>query len=143
MITRIAALLALLERFPLFIIQFMLRLSVGVVFWKSGQVKAASWSSTVALFRDEYHVPLLPPEIAARLAETVELTCPILLWLGIASRLATLPMLGMTAVIQLLVYPNAWPQHLFWASALLLILTKGPGAISVDYWLARVFLKTG
>ena len=86
----------------------------------------------MALFRDEYKVPVFSPEIAATLATTFELGCSILLVAGLATRLATLPLLGMIAVIQLFVYPNAWPEHLTWASILLFLLTRGAGSLSLD-----------
>src|SRR5215472_8499441 len=91
---RIENVLDTLERFPVAIVQFLLRLSIASVFWHAGMTKIASWDTTIALFRDEYMVPVLPPELAASLAATVELTCPVLLVLGLATRLATLPMLG-------------------------------------------------
>ncbi len=133
---RLADMIARLERFPLAILQFLFRLSIGAVFWNSGLTKVASWQTTVVLFRDEYRVPLLPPEVAATLAAAVELTCPVLLVLGLATRLATLPMLAMTFVIQTFVYPEDWIEHLIWASLLLFILTRGPGAIALDRWIA-------
>ncbi len=137
---RIDEALALLERFPLAILQLMFRIGVAAVFWHSGMVKIASWQTTVALFAQEYQVPLLPPELAATLAATVELTCPVLLVLGLATRLATLPMLGMTFVIQTFVYPENWNEHLIWAGLLLFILTRGAGAISLDHLIARRWL---
>ncbi|HEX6840774.1 MAG TPA: DoxX family protein [Stellaceae bacterium] len=133
---RLADIVALLERFPMAVLQLLFRISIAAVFWNSGLTKIASWQSTVVLFRDEYHVPLLPPEIVATLAATVELTCPVLLVLGLATRLATLPMLGMTFVIEAFVYPEDWIEHLTWASLLLFILTRGAGPISLDRWLA-------
>jgi putative oxidoreductase len=137
---RIAWLLALLERFPMALLQFLFRFSIAAVFWNSGLIKIASWQSTVVLFRDEYKVPVLPPEIAATLAASVELTCPVLLVLGLATRLATLPMLGMTFVIEAFVYPEDWIEHLTWASFLLFILTRGPGPIALDHLLAPLIL---
>jgi putative oxidoreductase len=134
---RIAALLLRLERFPLSLLQFIFRFSIGAVFWHAGLTKIASWQTTVVLFRDEYKVPLLPPELAAYLATVVELTCPVLLVLGLATRLATLPMLAQTFVIAVFVYPEDWIEHLTWAAMLLFILTRGPGLISLDHWLAR------
>ena len=134
---RLAAIVARLERFPLSLLQLLFRVSIAAVFWNSGLTKIASWQSTIVLFRDEYRVPVLPPEIAAALAASVELTCPVLLVLGLATRLATVPMLGMTFVIEAFVYPEDWIEHLTWASMLLLILTRGPGATSIDHWLAR------
>lgn len=141
---RAAAAIALVERFPLAVLQLLFRVSIAAVFWNSGLTKIASWQSTVVLFRDEYRVPLLPPELAASLAASIELTCPVLLVLGLATRLATLPMLGMTFVIAVFVYPEDWVEHLTWASLLLFILTRGPGAIAVDHWLApRILGRAG
>ena len=140
MIKRIAEYYAVLERFPLSILQFLFRFSIAMVFWNAGMVKIQSWQPTVALFANEYRVPLLSPELAAVLATTVELTCPVLLVFGLATRLATLPMLGMTLVIQTFVYPDLWLTHLTWATILVFILTRGPGAISLDHLLARTTL---
>jgi putative oxidoreductase len=139
-LARVESVLDALSRFPAATLQFLLRFSIAAVFWHSGMTKIASWDTTIALFRDEYMVPVLPPELAALLAAAVELTCPVLLVLGLATRLATLPMLGMTFVIEVFVYPEQWIEHLMWASILLLILTCGPGALSIDHVLARRFL---
>ncbi len=136
---RVAALLAWLERFPLAILQLAFRIGVGGVFWFSGLTKIASWQTTVVLFRDEYKVPLLPAEMTAFLATTLELTCPVLLLVGLASRLATLPLLAMTFVIEVFVYPEDWNIHLIWATMLLFILTRGPGTLSLDHLIARRF----
>jgi putative oxidoreductase len=130
--SRIAAVNDRLARVPLAIHQLLFRLAVAGVFLKAGLTKLASWQTTVALFRDEYKVPVLPPEIAAVMASTFEVGCSILLIVGLASRLATLPMLGMILTIQLFVYPDAWPEHLVWGSILLFLLTRGPGALSLD-----------
>jgi putative oxidoreductase len=126
-----------LDRLPLSVLLLVFRFSVGSVFWQAGLTKIASWQTTIVLFQNEYKVPLLPSELAAYMATTVELTCPVLLVLGLAARLATLPMLAQTFVIEAFVYPEDWIEHLTWASMLLLILTRGPGAISIDHWLAR------
>jgi putative oxidoreductase len=134
--SRIAALVDHLERFPLSVLQLLFRVSIAALFWNSGLTKIASWQTTIVLFRDEYKVPFLPPELAATLAATVELSCPVLLVLGLATRLATLPMLAMTVVIEAFVYPEDWIEHLGWAAVLLLILTRGPGPIALDRWLA-------
>jgi putative oxidoreductase len=141
--SRLAALLAWLERFPMAILQFLFRFGIAAVFWNSGLTKIASWQSTIVLFRDEYKVPVLPPELAATLAASVELTCPVLLVLGLATRLATLPMLGMTFVIEVFVYPEDWIEHLTWASFLLFILTRGPGPIALDRFIAPLLLGRG
>jgi putative oxidoreductase len=133
--------IAQLERFPLSILQFLFRFSIAYPFWNAGIVKIQSWQPTVALFANEYHVPILPPELAATLAAAVELTCPVLLVLGLATRLATLPMLAMTFVIQAFVYPDLWHIHLLWATILLFILTRGPGLISLDHLIGRALLQ--
>jgi putative oxidoreductase len=131
---------ALLERFPLSVLLLMARIGVGAVFFKSGLVKIASWQATVQLFAFEYQVPLLPPELAAILAATVELSAPVLLFAGFGARFAAAAMLGMTFVIQVFVYPANWAEHLTWASLLGFVLVRGAGAISVDHRLARRFL---
>jgi putative oxidoreductase len=131
------ALLGRLERFPLSILQLAMRVGVGAVFFRSGLLKIESWEFAVRLFRDEYRVPLLDPVLAAQLTTAIELGVPPLLFVGLAARLATLPLLGMIAVIQIFVYPNAWSDHLLWAAALVLVLSRGPGVFSVDYLIAR------
>jgi putative oxidoreductase len=125
-----------LARVPTSIHQLLFRLGVASVFLKAGLVKASSWDTTIALFRDEYRVPVLSPQLAATLATTFELGCSTLLIVGLGTRLATLPLLGMIATIQLFVYPGAWSEHLIWASILLFLLTRGPGAISLDHLIA-------
>jgi putative oxidoreductase len=128
---------AKLERFPLSILLLAMRLSVVAVFFRSGLLKLDSWQFAIQLFRDEYQVPLLDPVLAAQITTAVELGVPPLLFVGLATRLATLPLLGMIAVIQVFVYPNAWNDHLLWASALALVLTRGPGVFSFDHWITR------
>lgn len=130
--SRISWALAHLGRFPLAIVQVLFRLAIASVFLKAGSNKLASWELTVQLFADEYRVPVLPPELAAALATSVEIGCSLLLVLGLGTRLATLPLLGMIAVIQTFVYPSAYAEHLTWASILLFLLTRGGGAWSVD-----------
>ena len=127
-----------LERFPLSILQLAMRIGVGAVFFRSGLLKLDSWQFTIQLFRDEYNVPLLDPILAAQAATIVELGVPPLLFAGLATRFATLPLLGMIVVIQVFVYPNAWSDHLMWAAALLLVLTRGPGFFSLDHLIARI-----
>ena len=114
-----------------------LRLGVAWIFWSSAQVKLINWQRTIELFAEEYRVPLLPPEIAATMALSIELACPILLVLGLFTRLAVLVLLGMTAVIQIFVYPEAWPTHLQWAAMMLVLLCRGAGAFSIDRLLWR------
>jgi putative oxidoreductase len=127
-----------LERLPLSLIQLAMRVGVGGIFFNAGLLKYNSWEFTVQLFRDEYRVPLLAPEVAARIAMVQELTLPVLLFAGLATRLATLPLLGMLAVIQVFVFPGGWAEHLVWGSILLFLLTRGPGVFSLDYLLTRL-----
>ena len=126
-----------LARFPLSLIQLAGRIGVGATFFKAGLLKYHSWEFAVRLFQEEYRVPLLDPAVAARIAMVQELTIPILLFLGLATRLATLPLLGMIAVIQIFVYPNAYNEHLVWGAILLLLLTRGAGTISIDHLISR------
>jgi putative oxidoreductase len=127
--------------FPLSILQFGMRIGVGMVFFKAGLLKYQSFEFAVKLFEAEYKVPFLAPTVAARMAMINELTTSTLLFLGLATRLATLPLLGMISVIQIFVYPTAWPDHLLWASILVFLLTRGPGPLSVDYLIDRYLLK--
>jgi putative oxidoreductase len=127
-----ARVLDALGRFPLAIIQLAFRLAIASVFLKAGLTKLQSWQLTVQLFADEYRVPVLPPDAAAIMAITIEIGCSLLLVAGIATRLATLPLLGMIAVIQTVVYPGAYAEHLTWSSILLFLLTRGGGALSLD-----------
>jgi putative oxidoreductase len=130
-----------LARFPLSVLQLGMRLGVGMVFFKAGLLKYQSFEFAVKLFEDEYKVPLLPPAVAARIAMINELTTPTLLFLGLATRLTTLPLLGMISVIQIFVYPNAWPDHVLWGPILIFLLTRGPGALSVDHLIDQYFVK--
>lgn len=131
-ITVVGRLFATLEATPSSLLQLLLRLGIAGVFWKSGQVKIADWQSTLFLFKDEYRVPLLPPDIAATLAAAGELAFPVLLVFGLATRLSAAALLGMTAVIQIFVYPGNWMEHLMWASILVTLIAKGPGKVSLD-----------
>jgi len=130
----------LLERIPLSALTLLARIAIAGVFWRSGQTKVEGWhltDSTFYLFAEEYRVPLLPPELAAYIATVAEHLFPALLILGLASRLSAAALLGMTLVIQLFVYPVSWPEHATWAAALLLILARGPGVLSLDHLIAK------
>jgi putative oxidoreductase len=122
---------------PLSLLQLLMRVAIGSVFFNAGLLKYRSWEITLLLFRDEYKVPLVDPTLMARMATFNELTFSTLLFLGLATRLATLPFLGMIVVIQTFVYPSAWIEHLVWTSILLVLLTRGGGALSVDHLIAR------
>lgn len=121
-----------LDRIPSGPVLLLARLGVAAVFFRSGLTKIANWDLTLQLFAEEYQVPLLSPAVAASLATAAEIACPVLLALGLAARLAALPLLGITLVIQLFVYPASWPDHLCWAALLILILARGPGTIALD-----------
>ncbi|TMG87212.1 MAG: DoxX family protein [Betaproteobacteria bacterium] len=131
-----------LERVPYTFLAIPLRLAVATVFWNSAMTKLANWDTTVALFVDEYKVPLLPPEVAAYIAATIELTTPVLLVLGLLTRPAAAVLLAMTLVIEAFVYPLAWPTHIQWAAMLLVLLCRGAGKLSIDHLLRRRFGAT-
>ena len=137
----IGAVIGWLDGLPIAIAEVFLRSGVALAFWRSGQTKIQSWQTTLALFSDEYKVPLLPPEIAAYIATAVELTAPILLLLGLATRLGAAAMLGMTLVIQTFVYPQSYPTHLLWAGPLLYLILRGPGVLSIDHLIRKRFAR--
>lgn len=148
-----ASAIGLFERIPHSLVAFLARFSIAAVFWTSGQTKvqgfvlnlvsgefALGWprlsDSALALFQDEYKLPFVPPEVAAPLAATAEHLFPLLLLIGLGTRFSALALLGMTMVIQIFVYPGAYATHGTWAALLLLLISRGPGAWSVDHWLA-------
>ncbi len=132
-----------LNRVPYAVLALPLRLAVAAVFWQAAWAKLANWDTTLALFADEYRVPLLSPELAANLALTIELATPPLLVLGLLTRPAAFVLLGMTAVIEIFVYPQAWPTHIQWAAMLLILLCRGAGAFSMDQLVRRAAVRTG
>lgn len=142
----IAHILNLLGSFPEWLLLLMCRIAVGAVFFKSGLTKidTESWQiapTTIDLFREEYKVPVLPPEIAAYLGTFNELFMPILLVVGLGARVSAAVLLGMTATIQFFVYPENWAEHLTWATLLAFVLTRGPGAASLDHFIAGRFFE--
>jgi putative oxidoreductase len=112
------------------------RFAIAGIFFLSGRTKVDGWltvsENAIALFADEYRVPVLSPGLAAHLAAYAEHLFPILLVLGLCTRLSALALLGMTAVIQIFVYPDAWPTHLAWAALLLYLAGRGAGAVALD-----------
>ena len=112
------------------------RVAVAAIFFLSGRTKVEGLftikPSTYELFRTEYALPLVPPELAAHMATTAEHLFPLLLVLGLCTRGAALGLLGMTAVIEVFVYPDAWPTHLSWAALLLPLVAKGGGRWALD-----------
>jgi len=135
---RMAALAArLLPESLLLLVQ---RLGIAAVFFLSGRTKVEGvltiTDSTYELFRTDYRLPLVDPEIAAHAATYSEHFFPILLVLGFGTRFAAIALLGMTTVIEVFVYPDAWPTHLSWAGLMLPLIAKGGGALSLDALLA-------
>jgi len=112
------------------------RIGVAAIFFLSGRTKVEGLltitPSTYELFRTDYALPLVPPEIAAHAATYSEHFFPILLVLGLFTRPAALALLGMTTVIEVFVYPDAWPTHLSWAGLLLPLIIRGGGRWSLD-----------
>ena len=115
------------------------RIAVAAIFFLSGRTKVDGLltvnDSAYMLFREEYKVPLIPPDIAAHAATYAEHLFPILLALGLFTRFSAFALLGMVAVIQAFVYPDAWPTHLSWAGLLLYLLAHGAGKVSLDRWI--------
>jgi putative oxidoreductase len=145
-----------LAAIPEDVLQVLGRFSIAAVFWKSGQTKVEGFvvdlvsghfelgiphlsASAIDLFREEYRLPLIPPEIAAPLAATAEHLFPLLLLFGIATRLSALGLLGMTAVIEIFVYPDAYPTHGVWATVLLYLIMRGGGRFALDRLLEKKF----
>jgi len=150
---KVTALIGLFDRIPNSLIALLARFSIAAVFWTSGQTKvqglalnfvngdfALGWprlsDSALALFQDEYKLPLLPPELAAPMAAFAEHLFPLLLLFGFATRFSALALLVMTVVIQVFVYPDAYATHGTWAAVLLYLMARGPGVVSIDHFLA-------
>ena len=144
MIPMIRSLITRLEAVPLSFNGLICRLAIAGVFWRSGQTKVHGFfvinDSTYDLFRDEYKVPLVPPEAAAVLATISEHLFSALLVIGLASRLSAGALFGMTLVIEIFVYPESWPDHLMWSAAMLFVILRGPGALSADHLIRKKFL---
>jgi putative oxidoreductase len=129
-----------MELIPYWLVALIARLGPAGVFWRSGQTKVRGWQvtdSAVALFENEYQVPVLSPWLAAHVTAYAEHIFPIMLVLGLGTRFAALGMLIMTAVIEIFVFPDAWPIHGTWAACFLILMTRGPGALSLDAWVAQ------
>ena len=126
------------------VLLLLARVAPAAIFWQSGRTKVDGWQlndSALYLFENEYHVPLLAPYSAAVLAAVAEHLFPLLLLLGLGTRFAALALLGMALVIQVFIYPDAWPTHGTWAVALLLLLAQGPGRLSLDHLLSGYWRK--
>jgi putative oxidoreductase len=142
--------ISLFEQIPYDLIALLARLGIGTVFLRSGLLKidgftfenafsyladVNKWANgnTVALFRDEYKLPILPPELAAYMGTMMELAMPMLLFAGLFTRFAAFALLGMTLTIQIFVYPNAFDTHAVWAVCFLVLMKYGAGRFSLDY----------
>jgi putative oxidoreductase len=136
-------LIAAMDRIPYWLIALSARSFPAALFWQSGQTKVAGFSlkpSAIALFENEYQLPLTYPEIAAYVSAVAEHLFPVLLVIGLASRFSALALLVMTTVIEVFVYPGAWPTHGVWATCFLIVIARGPGLLSLDHLIARRFL---
>src|SRR3984893_1345609 len=140
----ICAVIALLDKIPQSLISLAARIFPAAVFWRSGQTKIEGFHVTenaIALFKDEYALPLIDPALAANIAAFAEHFFPFLLVIGLASRLAALALFIMTAVIEIFVYPDAWPTHGVWATCFLIVIARGPGIFSLDHLLTRWWVR--
>jgi putative oxidoreductase len=136
--------IATLDCIPYWLIALAARVFPAAVFWQSGQTKVAGWHlkpSAIALFQDEYRLPLIGPTIAAYASAFSEHFFPVLLVIGFATRFSALALLVMTAVIEIFVYPDAWPTHGVWATCFLIVIARGPGLLSLDHLVARKYLE--
>jgi putative oxidoreductase len=158
LMSRLSALLrtvhGMMGHLPNTLLAFIARFSIAAVFWKSGQTKIEGLAidivsgeftlgmprlsdNAVFLFKEEYKLPILSPELGATMAALGEHILPIFILLGLATRLSALGLLGMTMVIQLFVYPDAYATHGTWAAVLLYLMVHGPGKLSIDAWIAK------
>jgi putative oxidoreductase len=132
--------IAALDAIPYWPLGLAARVFPAAVFWQSGQTKVAGWHlkpSAIALFQSEYQLPLIDPTLAATMSAIAEHLFPVLLVIGLLTRLSALALLFMTAVIEIFVFPGAWPTHGVWATCFLLIIARGPGVVSLDYLIGR------
>jgi putative oxidoreductase len=118
------------------LLALLMRLAIAAIFFLSGRTKVSGWltlkDSTVLLFQEEYRIPVLPPDLAAHMAAYADHLFPLLLVLGLGTRAAATALLGMTLVIEVFVYPDAWPTHLSWACLLLYLVSRGGGRYALD-----------
>jgi len=134
--------ICLLEMIPYWVLGLAARIFPAAVFWQSGQTKVVGWhlkDSAITLFQEDYKLPGVDPTVAAYAAAFAEHFFPVLLVLGLASRFAAFSLLFMTAVIQIFVFPGAWPTQGVWAACFLLVIARGPGLVSIDHFIAKHF----
>lgn len=156
LVQRVKTVTRTMSSFPDSLLALLSRFSIAAVFWLSGQTKVEGFKlnfvsgefslglprladSAVALFRDEYRLPLVSPELAAPMAAFAEHFFPVLLLIGLATRFSAFGLLVMTLVIEIFVYPDAYATHGTWAAVLLYLIVHGPGRFSVDNWLEKRF----
>ena len=137
LVKMIGAIIRIFYRIPYWLIALTARIALAQVFWSSAQAHLANWDTTLYMFGDTYQVPLLPPDLAAYLAVAMELAMPPLLVLGFATRFAALALFGMTLVIEVFVFPEAWPTHIQWAAMMLVLMGRGAGMLSLDALIQR------
>jgi putative oxidoreductase len=132
-----------LNAIPYSVIALVARVATFSVFIRSGTQKLSDWNSTLLLFQNEYHVPVLPPTVAAYLAASLELGGSVLILIGLLTRVSVVALLGMTLVIQVFIYPMAWPDHIQWFAFMFILLARGPGRLSLDAVLLPYFTRGG
>ena len=139
----IDVIIGLLARIPHALIGLIGRLSIGLIFWNAGRSKVDGWNifhvsdKTLFLFREEYKLPYIPPEIAALTAQVAEHVLPALIIIGLATRFSAVGLLIMTLVIEIFVYPGSYVVHGTWAAILLMLVKYGPGSLSADHLIYR------
>jgi putative oxidoreductase len=131
----------LANRIPYSAVALLARAAIATIFWRAASTKLANFDLTIALFQDEYlrNLPFLPAAAMAYIATGIEIAMPALILAGLLTRLATLPLIGMTLFIQLFVYPTSWPDHLVWIALLAMLLSRGAGVVSADALLAHLW----
>ncbi len=138
----VRASVVMMESIPYWLVALVARLSIAGVFWRSGQTKVQGWrlnDVAIELFQTEYKLPLIDPVSAAYIATIAEHVFPVLLVIGLATRFSALALLIMTLVIEIFVYPDAWPTHGTWAVGMLLLMMRGAGAVSVDHFIPKPY----
>lgn len=150
--------IGLLSKIPDSMTAFIGRFSIAAIYWQSAQTKVEGFAidivsgtftlgmphlsaSAIDLFRDEYKLPVIPPEIAAYMAAFSEHFFSFLILIGLATRFSSIALLVMTLTIQIFVYPDAYPTHGVWITVLLFLMAKGPGKLSIDHLVAQYFKK--
>ncbi len=137
----IGTVMGFFDRIPYWLIAMTARVGLAQVFWSSAQTHLANWDTTLYMFGETYQVPLLPPELAAYLAVAIEVVAPPLLVLGFATRVVALALFAMTLVIEVFVFPQAWPTHIQWAAMQLMLMGRGAGSLSLDALIQRRFRR--